>query len=260
LPLENAPVLGRWRHALGEVVSTQQEMARLAAAGAPEGTVITAEHQTGGRGRRGRVWADVPGESLLVSILLRPAVPMSRAPQLTLVAAVAVVEAFESAAGVSAGIRWPNDILVEGRKLCGILAEAVAGSDGRLHHVILGIGANVNQVELPGDLRETATSLGREAGRSVSRDVVLERLLEALDRRYAEFLAGGFAALRATWRSRSVTLGRSVRGPDGREAIAVDIDEEGALIARGPDGALLRLTSGDVAFAPGGAPAPGGTA
>jgi BirA family transcriptional regulator, biotin operon repressor / biotin---[acetyl-CoA-carboxylase] ligase len=237
---------GRARHALGEVVSTQQEMARLAAAGAEEGTVVTAEHQTRGRGRRGRVWADVPGESLLVSILLRPAVPMSRAPQLTLVAAVAVVEAFEASAGVAPGIRWPNDVLVGGRKICGILAEAVAGADGRLQHVILGIGANVNQAEFPDDLRAIATSLRVEAGRVVAREAVLDAILESLDRRYAEFLAGGFAALREVWRSRSVTLGRPVRGPDGREAIAVDVDEEGALIARDADGSLLRFTSGDV--------------
>lgn len=245
-----ARIIGCRRHALGEVVSTQEELARLAAAGAPEGTVVTAEHQTGGRGRRGHSWWDAPGENLLVSILLRPPIRAAQAAQLSLVAAVAVVDALEVVPGVAVGIRWPNDILVDGRKLCGILSEGVAGGDGALEHVLLGTGLNVNQAEFPDTVRDVATSLRLLTGRAQDRERLLERLLAALDRRYRQFLGGGFAAVRPDWRRHSVTLGRPVWTPDGREGQAVDVDEDGALVVRAGDGPPLRLQSGEIAGAP----------
>jgi len=118
--------LGHTIHRLGEVVSTQIEAARLAAAGASEGTVVTATHQSAGRGRRGRLWLDAPGQSLLMSIVLRPAIAPGLAPQLSLVAAVAVADALANAlgsSGVTAAIRWPNDVMVGKRKICGLLPE-----------------------------------------------------------------------------------------------------------------------------------------
>jgi BirA family biotin operon repressor/biotin-[acetyl-CoA-carboxylase] ligase len=243
-------VIGGQRLALGEVVSTQEELTRLALAGAPEGTVVTADHQTGGRGRRGRTWWDGPAENLLMSVLLRPPIAISQAPQLSLVAAVAVVDALHATAGVRVGIRWPNDVLAGGRKLCGILSEAVAGAEGRLQHVLLGIGINVNQTEFHEAIREVATSLRLVTGRREDRTRILDGLLEALDRRYAQFLGGDFAAIRSDWRRHSLSLGRLVRTSDGEEAEALDVDESGALIVRGPDGAERRLSSGEVTGAP----------
>ncbi|MGH7385562.1 MAG: biotin--[acetyl-CoA-carboxylase] ligase, partial [Candidatus Rokuibacteriota bacterium] len=156
-------------HALDRTDSTQSEVARLAAAGAPEGTVVTARHQRAGRGRRGREWWDAPGESLLVSVLLRPPSPPAVVPQLSLVGALAVVEAF-ALGGVTARIRWPNDLLIDARKVCGILAEASSGvsraGTGILHHVILGIGINLNQTEFPESLAPRATSLRLVTGRA----------------------------------------------------------------------------------------------
>ena len=243
-------VIGRAVHALDEVGSTQAEIARLAAEGAPEGTVVTARHQRAGRGRLGRAWWDRAGESVLVSVLLRPAIPPSRAPQLALVGALAVVDAVAAETGLTPGIRWPNDVLVAGRKICGILAEAATKADGRLERVILGIGLNVNQDAFPPDVAERAASLRQVTGRVHERERLLEAVLAALDARYRAFLAEGGAALRAAWRERSVTLGERVRTPDGREGVAVDLDETGALLVRAEDGAMMRVASGEVAGAP----------
>ena len=241
--------LGGPHHALDEVGSTQDELARLAAAGAPEGTVVTAAHQTGGRGRRGRTWWDAPGDNLLLSVLLRPAIPAASAPALSLVAAVAVADAVSDAAGVEAGIRWPNDVLAGGRKLAGILAEAVADGAGRVEHVRLGIGVNVNQTAFPEPIRGVATSLRLITGRAQDGARVLAAVLAALDRRYSDFLAGGFAAARPEWRRRSVTLGRWLRTPEGALFLAEDVDEAGALLGRDGAGRPVRLASGEPADA-----------
>jgi BirA family transcriptional regulator, biotin operon repressor / biotin---[acetyl-CoA-carboxylase] ligase len=241
-------LIGHTIHALDEVDSTQAEIARLAAAGAPEGTVVTARHQRAGRGRRGRAWWDGAGESLLLSVLLRPALPAGEAPPLTFLGALAVVVAVE-AEGVAPGIRWPNDVLVDGRKLAGILAEAATTAEGRLDRVVLGIGVNVDQAGFPLELADRAVSLRMLTGRRHDRERLLDRLLGALDAGYRELRAGGGAGLRAAWRRRSVTLGARVRTPDGREGVAEDVDESGALIVRAEDGSRLRVTAGEIAGA-----------
>jgi len=238
-------LVGGPRHALGEVGSTQDELARLAAAGAPEGTVVTAAHQTGGRGRRGRTWWDASGDSLLLSILLRPAMPAAAAPVLSLVAAVAVAEAVAAAAGVAAGIRWPNDLLVGEGKLCGILAEAATDGAGGVEHVRLGIGLNVNQAEFPPPIRALATSLRLVSGRAHDRERVLAEVLAALDRRYREFVAEGFAPARAEWRRRSVTLGRWIRVAGGEPVLVEDVDGDGALLGRDAASRPVRLAAGE---------------
>lgn len=232
-------------HALEDVDSTQTETARLAAAGAPEGTVVSARHQRAGRGRRGRDWWDRPGDSLLLSVLLRPPVAAAQAPQLSLVGALAVTDALWAVAGTEARIRWPNDVMIAGRKVCGILPEATSGDGGRLQHVIVGIGVNVNQDRFPPDLSGRATSLRLATGFRHEPARLLAAVLEALDRRYAEWLAGGFAALRDAWRERSATLGQPVTLPDGGAGMAVDVDADGALLVRTGEGALRRVVSGE---------------
>lgn len=235
-------MLGCVVHKLEAVDSTQAALARLAREGAPEGTVVTAGHQTGGRGSRGRHWWDAPGESLLLSVLLRPAIPTAHAPQLSLVAGLAVTDSL-AALNVRGRIRWPNDVLVGGRKICGVLPEAVSRGDGRVEHVILGIGVNVNQTEFPQHLRDHAISLRLATGAAHDPERLLGRLLDALDGRYEAWRVGGFAALRDAWRLGSCTIGEPVRTADGRDGVAVDVAEDGALLVRTRDGGLRRVVS-----------------
>ncbi|HKZ06746.1 MAG TPA: biotin--[acetyl-CoA-carboxylase] ligase [Methylomirabilota bacterium] len=245
-----ARVVGHVVHALDEVGSTQTEAARFAAEGAPEGLVVSARHQRAGRGRLGRAWWDRPGESLLLSVLLRPRIAPSRAPQLTLVGALGVVDAVAAATGLAASIRWPNDVQVAGRKICGILAEATTDAAGSLERVILGIGLNVNQDAFPPEVAGRAASLRMLTGRLHDRAALLDAVLEALDIRYRAFLDAGAEALAAACRERCVTLGERIRAADGREGVAVDLDASGALLLRADDGAVHRVVAGEVAGAP----------
>jgi BirA family transcriptional regulator, biotin operon repressor / biotin---[acetyl-CoA-carboxylase] ligase len=237
-------------HALETVASTQAVLAALAREGAPEGTVVTARHQTEGRGRRGRWWWDAPDESVLLSVLLRPPGPPAQVPQLSLVAALAVTDALWSAAAVRGRIRWPNDVLVDGRKICGILPEAASMGIHCVSHVILGMGINVNQTDIPAALGGRATSVRLLTGRCHDLPPLQAALLDALDRRYERWRAGGFGPLRDEWR-RASTVGERVRVPGRGEGVAVDIAEDGALLVDIGGGALTRLVSGTLDDAPG---------
>jgi BirA family biotin operon repressor/biotin-[acetyl-CoA-carboxylase] ligase len=206
--------------------------------------VVTARHQRAGRGRRGHDWWDAPGQSLLVSVLLRPSGPVTTAPQLSLVGGLAVADALAAVASVPARIRWPNDLLVDGRKVCGILAEASSDGAGRLHHVILGIGVNLAQTAFPVALADRATSLRLVIGRPLAADTVLAAVLQQLARRYDAWRTGGFAALRAAWLERSTLPGQPVRLPDGSAGVGVDVGDDGILAARAADGRLVHIVSG----------------
>jgi len=225
-------MLGVPRLHVAECESTQLLLLDRAAE-LPEGAVATADHQTAGRGRLGRRWTDPAGTAVLCSVLLRP--PAERhPPQLALVAGLAVAEAVEVAApGVAARVKWPNDVLVDDRKVAGVLAEM------RDQAVALGIGVNVNQTEaqLPADARVPAASLRTLTGREHDRDGVLAALLERLDRRYEEWKAAGLDALLADLVARDGLRGRpiAVEGVSGR---AAGIDPDGRL--------LLEVASGDV--------------
>lgn len=224
--------------------STQSELQRRAAAGAPEGTVVTARHQRAGRGRRGHEWWDAPGQSLLCSVLLRPDCPPAAVPQLSLVGGLAVAEALAGATGVSARIRWPNDLLVDERKVCGILAEAASGAGGHAHHVILGIGINLRQSAFPEPLADRATSLWLLTGRGPDTSALLAAVLARLGARYATWQSGGFAALRPAWLAHSMVPGQVVRLPDGGLGRAEDVEPDGVLLARAGDGRPVRIVSG----------------
>jgi BirA family biotin operon repressor/biotin-[acetyl-CoA-carboxylase] ligase len=237
------PFVGRAVHAFETVDSTQSVLARLAQGGAPEGTVVTAAHQTAGRGRHGHQWWDAPGAALLCSILLRPPVPVSRAPQLSLVAGLAVAEALDEAAGVAARIRWPNDVLIDGRKVSGILPDAVSGADGGVAYVLLGIGVNVNQDVFPADLAALATSLYLLTGQRRDVGDLLRPLMSALERRYGTWLDTGFASLRDDWRRRSSTVGQRMAAPSGAEGVAIDVDDDGALLVDAGHGRVARLVA-----------------
>jgi BirA family biotin operon repressor/biotin-[acetyl-CoA-carboxylase] ligase len=223
---------------LRSVDSTQAVALDLAGQGAVHGTTVVAEHQTAGRGRRGRRWEDEPGASLLVSILLRPRLAPARRALLSHAAAVAVAEALAGAAGVPARLRWPNDVLVGGRKVAGILLE------GRDDVVAVGIGINVGQAAFPGDLATRATSLRLAGSPVLAPEALLAPVQEAVGRWSARLEAEGFEPVRHRWRALAETLGREVR-VDGLAGLAVDLDQDGALLVRAGD-AVHRVVAGDL--------------
>jgi len=232
-----APALVR----LGRVDSTQAVAFALAADGAADRTVVVAQAQTAGRGRRGRLWIDEPGASLLTSIILRPRLEPARLPTLSLAAGVAVVEALERVTGLKPRLKWPNDVLVDGRKLAGILLESRIGPSPL---VVLGIGVNLAQRVFPADLAERATSVRLAAGRRVDADALLTALLESLDAWRTRLETEGWAPIRERWRALTETLGRRV-SIDGVEGVAVDVDEDGALIVAEGD-VRRRVVAGEV--------------
>jgi len=238
-------VMGRAFYPFCSVDSTQNIARELASAGAPEGTVVVADHQTLGRGRAGRSWLAEPGANLLVSVLLRPRIPVARVPQLSLLLAVASREAIEGQTGLPVRVRWPNDLLLAGRKVAGILTEAASGAQGILH-VVAGIGINVNQTEFHEEIRERATSLALATGSPREREPLLEALLARLNHWYAVYREVGFGPARSAWCRNSATLGEWVAS--GREiaGTAVDLDEDGALVVRTASGVLKRVVAGEI--------------
>jgi BirA family biotin operon repressor/biotin-[acetyl-CoA-carboxylase] ligase len=181
-----------------------------------------------------------------MSVILRPLVPPGQAPQLSLVGAVAIVDALSAFGGLRAAIRWPNDVMVSERKICGMLPEAATSGPGALGPLILGIGLNVNQSVFPEPLKALATSVRLETGRASDLDEVREAVLAALDRWYARFLAAGVDGLREAWLARSQSIGRRTKAGDGRAGVAVDLGHDGALVVRTESGETLRILAGDV--------------
>ncbi len=231
--------------------STNSRAAEEAERGGAHGTIVCADAQTGGRGRFDRRWESPPGLNLYVSLLLRPPVDPRRAPQLTLVTAVALAAAVEDVAGIPSRLKWPNDLYLEGKKAAGILAEMSTDAD-RLRHVVIGVGLNVNAQagHFPGPLRKSATSLRMATGRTYRRAVVLARFLDRFAESYREFLAGGLAPLLPEWNRRSLLAGKRVmvRCPDGDVwGTAAGVDESGRLLFRrdGEQGED-RLSGGEV--------------
>jgi BirA family biotin operon repressor/biotin-[acetyl-CoA-carboxylase] ligase len=240
--LAAAPTIVR----LGRVDSTQTIAFGLATEGAADGTVVVADSQAAGRGRRGRAWVDEPGASLLVSIVLRPRLGPARLPGLSLAAGVAVAEALTRAAGLTPRLKWPNDVLVGNRKIAGILLESrLIGSRSGPVTAILGIGINLAQRMFAADLAQRATSVWLVSGRLVDRDVLLAALLDALADWRRRLEHRGFAPVRARWRELSDTLGRTVT-VDGVSGVAVDIDADGALVVNDAEGRRHRVVAGDV--------------
>lgn len=236
---------------LETVASTQEEAKKLAENGAPEGTAVLAEEQTGGRGRMGRKWHSPHGKGIWMSVVLRPNLPLSLTPQLTLLAGVAVCTAIREVTGVQAGIKWPNDLLAGGRKICGILLESSL-REGGLHYCIAGIGIAVNLTEedYPEALQGIATSLRIEGGGiPVDRAELTAAVLTELEFLYNLYIEQGFKPIRKLWESMSVTLGRQVsyNTPQGRsEAKAVGMDDNGGLLLEDGTGNITSVLSGEI--------------
>ncbi len=245
-----ARVVGCQVVCLDEVDSTNDELKRRAMAGAVTGLAVTADSQTGGKGRRGRSFQSLAGQGLYLSVLLRPQAPLEQVSQLTAWTAVAVCKAIENTSGVAASIKWPNDVLVEGKKLCGILTElGVEAETGSLSYVVVGMGTNLTQTEADfgPELAPVATSLALQ-GAQVTRRELAAALLDELEAMNAAF-PHDRADYLAEYRRRCVTLGREVRlvRPDGEtSAKALDIDDSFALRVRLEGGREETVSSGEV--------------
>lgn len=218
----------------------------------PSGTAVIANEQTGGRGRLGRSFQSPPDSGIYMSVLVRPNLPPVQALNLTAFVAVAVCEGIEAATGLRPEIKWTNDIVLNRRKICGILTEmSIEGESGALQHIITGIGVNVNQREtdFPEDIREIAGSIAMAAGKPISRGRLAAEILNALDRMYTAWLNGGEDYLER-YRSRCLTVGKQVRliRADGstQPAEAIAVADDFGLVVRHPDGREETVTSGEV--------------
>lgn len=249
-------VIGRRIDSHETIDSTNLEAKRIAAEGAPDGTVVVAEEQGVGRGRLSRPFFSPPGKGIWFSVLLRPDFLLPQeAPKFTLLAAVAVARAMKSF-DLTPAIKWPNDLLYEGKKLVGILTEMSAELD-RIGYIVIGTGINVNiaEDEFPEELREVATSLAIMKGEKLPRVKFLQAVLRAMDDLYGKVRQQGFAPVLTEWRAYSITLGQKVRvigareGVDSFEGVAKDIDEDGALLVETEgDKKLRRVVAGDVSI------------
>jgi BirA family biotin operon repressor/biotin-[acetyl-CoA-carboxylase] ligase len=229
--------------------STNDVALNLAAQGEAHGTVILAEEQTAGRGRLGRSWYSEKSSGIYASIILRPPLAPAAAPVLTLMAGVAAQRAVSTVTGLPVDIRWPNDLLLNGKKVCGILTEMSAELD-RLHAVVLGIGLNVNHREMPAELREIATSLRMEGRKPYSRAQILVALLKELERKYRLLLDEGSVAVTRAWAAASTyAQGKRIRVASGAGeylATTAGLEPSGALRVRRDDGREELLVAGEI--------------
>ena len=229
--------------------STNIQARRLAEAHAPHGTLVVSDRQDGGKGRRGRSWASPSGVGIWMSLILRPEIAPSSASMLTLAAALAVREGIREETGLSPLIKWPNDLVLNGKKICGILTE-MSTELMEIQYVITGIGINVNQREFPPEIRDTATSLSLEAGRSFRRSSLIAAILKAFEKDYEAFLkTGDLSLLLEEYNACLVNRGKEVciLDPSGEyRAVAEGIDENGSLLVTLPDGTRREIISGEV--------------
>jgi BirA family biotin operon repressor/biotin-[acetyl-CoA-carboxylase] ligase len=239
-------------HHFENLPSTNDLAKELGSKNAPEGSLVVAESQSQGRGRLGREWESPPGVGLYVSLILRPPLPPTEMPQITLAAAVAAVRALRRATGVAPGIKWPNDLLLDGKKVGGILTEMETESD-LIRHLVVGLGLNVNNREFPPPLDRTATSLALATGSTFSRRRILRAWLEEFEALYDLFLKQDFGVILEEWREYNVTLGQTVtvrQGPREITGLALEVDGDGALLLRQETGEVIRVTSGEIAPGP----------
>ena len=229
-----------------QIDSTNDEAKRLAELGEPEGTVVTAESQTAGRGRSGRAWITPPGRAIAMSIILRPIAPALHLTQIALLGGLAVLEGIQRVAGLPAQIKWPNDVLVRGKKVAGVLAEAAFRGEG-VEYVVLGVGVNVNGGPPPDlQLDYEAVSLADELGCVLDRDSVRDAILAALEVRYSQL---GTAALTAAWAEHLAMRGAVVRVTGMLETITGTLEavkEDGTLVLRQENGSARTVLAGDV--------------
>ncbi len=232
-----------------ETGSTNIDAKRLAEEGAPHGTVAVADKQNAGRGRRGRVWQSPAGKDIYFTLLLRPDFIPDKASSLTLVMALSVAQAVEAFCGLTTGIKWPNDIVVNGKKVCGILTEMNV-EPGYIQYVVIGAGINVNLAQFPEEITGTATSLFLESGMQWPRAELLQNVLKRFENNYEIFLqTQDLTGIRAEYVKHLVNVDKQVRvlDPAGEfEGIARGIDSSGELLVEKEDGEIARIYAGEV--------------
>lgn len=229
--------------------STNTEAARLATEGAAHGIVVVADAQTSGKGRRGRQWESPAGENIYMSILLRPDCVPDRAPMLTLVMAYSVAKVLRELGFTDVQIKWPNDLVLSNKKICGILTEMQL-KETEIDYVVVGVGINVNTSEFPTDLKETATSLYLEGRRILDREMIVESVVEHFDKEYQQFLEfRDLSFLKEEYNDMLINVGREVRVLEpGNEytAYAQGINSEGELMVRTSNGEEKAIYAGEV--------------
>jgi len=242
--------LGRHLHYHDSVDSTQKIAYKLAYENAAEGTVVIAEEQTAGRGRMDRKWHSPKYTGIWMSIILRPNLPIPKAPQLTLISAVGVVQAIEEVTGLLPEIKWPNDILINGKKVTGILTEMQAEAD-RINSIIIGIGINVNtkKEDFPAELENIASSLSIESKSIVDRERLIRAILEKLEKLYVLYLEKGFFPIKLMWESYAVSIGKAITARTLTGEIkgkAIGIREDGVLLIEDSSGKVHKIYSADI--------------
>jgi BirA family transcriptional regulator, biotin operon repressor / biotin---[acetyl-CoA-carboxylase] ligase len=242
--------IGRNIHYEETVESTQRIAHHFASENVPEGTVIVAEEQLSGRGRMDRKWHSPKYTGIWMSLVIRPNIPLSNAPQLTLLTAVAIVQAIEETTDLLPEIKWPNDILINGKKVTGILTELQAEAD-RIHSIIIGIGLNVNQAveDFPLELRETASSLFIESGEKVSRSEVIRSIFKNFEKLYTVYLDQGFLPIKLLWEGYASSIGKYIRARTITTTIegkALGITDDGVLKVEDQTGSIHHIYSADI--------------
>jgi BirA family transcriptional regulator, biotin operon repressor / biotin---[acetyl-CoA-carboxylase] ligase len=242
--------IGRNIHYEETVESTQRIAHRFASEDVPEGTVIVAEEQLSGRGRMDRKWHSPKYTGIWMSLVIRPNIPLSNAPQLTLLTAVAIVQAIEETTDLLPEIKWPNDILINGKKVTGILTELQAEAD-RIHSIIIGIGLNVNQAieDFPLELQETASSLFIESGKKVSRSELIRSFFKIFEKLYTVYLDQGFLPIKILWEGYASSIGKYIRARTITTTIegkALGITDDGVLKVEDQTGLIHHIYSADI--------------
>lgn len=232
-----------------ETDSTNIRARELAREGQPHGTLIVADAQTEGRGRQGRTWQSPAGGSIYMSVILRPEIPASKACMLTLVAALSTAEAIKECTGIDAGIKWPNDLVINGKKVVGILTEMSAGTD-KIDYVVIGVGINVNVEGFSVELKKTATSLKIETGLSFDRKTLIRAVMKRLEHNYKIFTETlNLKNLQEKYNSLLINKDRQVKilcGPRSYEAYALGINQKGELLVRKEDNTVEAIYAGEV--------------
>lgn len=231
-----------------ETGSTNVDVQQLAEKGAQEGTLVVADRQNAGKGRRGRAWISPEGGSVYMSLLLRPRCAPEEAGGITLVMALAVLEAVRSFTGEAPGIKWPNDIVINKKKICGILTEMSIGKEG-IAHIVVGVGINVNRTDFSEEIRETATSVYAETGKQVNRCALIAEVMYHFERYYEIYQkTWDLSGLMDKYNQFLVNCGKEVRVLDPKGAyngMAQGINEKGELLVE-KDGKLIQVYAGEV--------------
>ncbi len=246
----NTRIIGREVLVFQETDSTQRIVEQFARDGVAEGLVVFAENQKQGKGRLGRKWVSPAKSGLWFSTLLRPGWRPDKVTRLTVLAAVAIMRAIENETGLEIEIKYPNDLMIKGRKLCGILAEMLTEVD-YVQYVVLGIGINVNTLlsDYPDEIQPIVTSLRIATGEIFGRSLLAAKVLSSLDHVYREVQNKGFSTIAEEWSDRCSTLGKKITAIFGNEKVrgtAIAIDEEGALVIQMDDGTIKTLRGGDI--------------